>query len=251
MSVVCCSNFPFIFVPSATVNGVKDDVQDSSGNPPHLNFKLPDLKDLPTSDGCGSDFELPVDILLLTVEDCEFLACFHFLNQPSRRYHKSTGYVYYGSMGHDRENKLKTALVKCTRGSSVPDGSLIVVNDAIRALGPKAVFSVGTCIGLTPKETKLGDVVVSSKLTTFAHKTPVSRDIGNLIKHAADGWRAPLKDPHARKVNVKCDGTVLSILPSQASSKNILQKYSEATAVEVEGEGKTYILNTTTTCGAV
>ena len=166
MSVVCCLNFSFIPVGSTTVNGGKDDIQDSIGYLPDLSFKLPDLKGLPTSGSCGSDIELPVDILLLTEEDFEFLACFRYLDQPSRRYHKSTGYVYYGSMGHDQKNKLKTALIKCTRGSAVPDGSLITVNDAIRALGPKAVFSVGTCIGLTPKETRLGDVVVSSKLTT-------------------------------------------------------------------------------------
>lgn len=251
MSVVCCSSCSLILVGLATLNGVKSDEQDFSDNPPHLNLKLLDLKDLSTSVSDWSDVELPVDILLLTVKDCEFLACFHYLNQPSRSYHKSIAYVYLGSMGHDHEKKLKTALVRCTQGSAVPGGALTVVNDAVRILGPKAVFSVGTCIGLKPEKAKLGDVVVSSKLTTLAHKTPASRDIGNLIRYAAHGWRAPLKDPQARKVNVKCNDTVLSIPRSEAFSENIIQQNPEAIAVEVEGEGKTFFLNTATTRGAV
>ncbi|XP_022804465.1 protein NLRC3-like isoform X1 [Stylophora pistillata] len=222
---------------SATVNNLKDDAQDSSGKPPHLDFELPDLKDLPTSSSNWSDIELPVEILLLTVEDCEFLACFHYLIQPLRSYHKDIGFVYFGLMGYHHEKELKIALVKCTKGSAVPGGSLTVVNDVVRALGPKAVFSVGACFGLTPVKTRLGDVVVSSKLTTLAHKVPPSRDIGNLIRYAADGWRAPLKDPKAREVKVNRDGTVLSIPWSQERSEDILQQHPEAIAVEMEGEG--------------
>ena len=143
-------------------------------------------------------------------------------------------------MGSDDQKKLKAALIKCYQGSSAPGGSLTAVKNAARILRPKAVFSVGTCIGLNSEKTKLGDVVVSSKLTTHDFKTPVSRDIGNLIRHVADGWKAPLENPDVWEVSVH-NGDVLS-QPQAASfgwhHEGIIQKYPEAIAVETEGEGK-------------
>ena len=113
-------------------------------------------------------------------------------------------------MGKGDQKKLKVALITCAKGSAVPSGSLLVVKNAVRILRTKAVFSVGTCIGLDSEKVELGDVIVSSKLTTHTYKTPVSRDIGNLITNVADGWQAPLENPDEWEVKVHCDGDILS-----------------------------------------
>ena len=182
-----------------------------------------------------NDIKLPIDFLLLTVEDCEFLGCYYYLEKPFKSYCRDIGPVYFGSMGSDSKKPLKIALMKCSKGSAVPGGSLTVVKNAVRVLRPKAVFSVGACSGLNREKVKLGDVVVSSKLTTAVFKTPTSRNLGTLIRHAADGWNAPLENPDALDVRVHCDGEVLS--RSEAVGEDIIQRCPEATAVEMEGEG--------------
>ncbi|XP_078366805.1 uncharacterized protein LOC144650893 isoform X2 [Oculina patagonica] len=223
-----------------TENGnSKDDfTQDSSDNPPRLNFEVPKLSDLPKA--CSkswNDVELPVDFLLLTVEDCEFLGFFPYLEEPFKSYRKDIGYVWFGYMGSTvgSVKKLKIALMKCSKGSVGPGGSLTVVKNAVSVLRPKSVFSVGACSGLSRGKVKLGDVVVSSKLITPTHKTPASRDIGTLIRHAADGWNAPLANPDAVEVRVHCDGAVLS--SPEVISEDMIQQYPEAIAVDTEGEG--------------
>ena len=199
------------------------------------------MADLPKISHPWKNVELPVDILLLTVEDCEFLGCFAYLEKPFRSYDKSIGYVYFGCMGNDQEKKIKIALIRCFKGSVVPGGSLSAVKDAITVLRPKATFSVGACKALNSRKVKLGDVVVSSKLLTAAHKTPPGGNIGNLIRHVADGWMAPLQNPDEHKVNVHC-GVVLSISEpdtcvTQCCFEDIIRQHPEAIAVEMEGGG--------------
>lgn len=133
--------------------------------------------------------------------------------------------------------------MKCSKGSANPGSSLSVVKDAVRVLRPRAVFSVGACSGLNCEKSKLGDVVVSAKLITPSYKTPPGRDIGNLIRHIADGWKAPLEKPDEQEVRVHCDGVVLSIQMSDSGGwphEEILKRYPEATAVETEAGGKNF-----------
>lgn len=220
-----------------TENSEEGGTRNCSDNPPQVNFEVPKVSDLPKAySKSWKDLDLPVDFLVLTVEDCERLAFFSFLENPFMSYSRDVGYVYFGFMGNGVGKKLKIALMNCSKGSAVPGGSLTVVKDAVRVLRPKAVFSVGACSGLNRGKVKLGDVVVSSKLITLTHQTPASRNIGNLIRHAADGWKAPLENPDAREVRVHCDGEVLS--SPEASRDDIMQKYPEAIAFEMEGEGK-------------
>ena len=104
--------------------------------------------------------------------------------------------------------KLKVALIECLEGATQPGGALFAVKNTLVILRPKAVFCVGCCGPLHRSKTKLGDVVVSSKLTTYAdrtvtshgvqprgHTVPIGNDIGGLIKFAAHGLEAPLKTP--------------------------------------------------------
>ncbi len=220
-----------------TENSKDCGTQDCSDNPPRLNFEVPKLSDLSNCSKSWSYVGLPVDFLLLTVEDCEFLGFFPYLEKPYKSYRKDIGYVWFGYVGSTvgSRKKLKIALMKCSKGSAVPGGSLTVVKNAVRALRPKSVFSVGACSGLNRGKVKLGDVVVSSMLITPTHKTqPVSRDIGTLIRHAADGWNPPLANPDARKVRVHCDGEVL--IRPEAVGEDI-QRCPKALEVDLEGRG--------------
>ena len=206
-------------------------------------MKIPRKSDLPGNSSPWNIVELPIDILLMTVEDDEFLSCFFYLEKPFKSYHKNIGYVYFGSIGSEHGKKRKIGLMKCSKGSADPGSSLSVVKDAVRVLRPRAVFSVGACSGLYCEKTKLGDVVVSSKLITPSYKTPPGRDIGNLIRHIADGWKAPLEKPDEQEVRVHCDGVVLSIQKSDSGGwpyEEIVQRYPEATAVEMEGGGMNF-----------
>ena len=134
--------------------------------PPQVCFKWKNAGDLPKSAETWSDDHLPIDIILLTVESCDFLSCFSLLDKPFKSYKKEIGYVYFGGIGDTRDQeKLKIALVKCRKGAATPGGSLTAVLSAVRVLRPKAAFSVGTCISLGLENVKMGDVVISCKLT--------------------------------------------------------------------------------------
>ena len=211
--------------------------ENCNGKPPQLCFKLPKTSDLPNTYIDWSSAQLPVDVLLLTVEECDFLSCYFYLEKAFKSYHKEIGPVYFGNIGSGEQEKLKIALIKCSKGSAVPNGSSIVVKNAVRVLGPKGVISVGTCHGLNSEIIKIGDVVVSAKLTTPAFRTPVSRNIGNLIRHASDGWTAPLENPDEQEVRVHCDADVLS-MQEQVAPEKISKQFPSAVALEAEGEGK-------------
>ena len=205
--------------------------------PPPLSIEVPKMGDLPNKSKPWSDAQLPVDILLLTVEDCEFLACYYFLENSFKSYNQTLGFVYFGTMGESGEEALKVALMRCYKGSSGPGGSQNVIKNAVMQLRPKAAFSVGECIGLNPEDTKLGDVVVSSKLSTEQFTTPVRRNIGNLNLSSTEGWNPPLKDPVGEKtVRVHRDSVIFS--GSQFITKQRRMSQRRVIAVEREGEGK-------------
>ena len=221
--------------------------------PPELCVSLPLTSQISKRTKHPNEVSLPIDFLLLTAKDCEFLACYMHLKNTFRCWFDGVGYVYFEERFPDEDDKVKIALMKCYKGSTGPGSSLITVKNAVTKLRPKGVISVGTCSGLNPEKTKLGDVVVSAKLTTYASKVVtstgeqstgmrsyVSRHFLDLIKHAGDGWEAPLKDPEAREVKVHCDGEFLSG-PEQVSAgwrrEELAKSYPLATAIEMEGEG--------------
>ena len=221
----------------------KEHCQPSPGDikPPQLSFMLKKPGDFPKSTLTWSDDHLPIDILLLTsVESCDFLSCFSFLDQPFKCYKKEIGVVYFGRVGDvSDQEKLKVALMNCSEGAAAPGGSLTVVLNAARVLQPKAVFSVGTCISLSLEKARMGDVVISSKLTTAeGFKTPGSPLLGNLVRDAPYGWEAPLKNPDEWQIKVHCNGDILSkSLREKCQFVNIREQYPKAVAIAAEGEG--------------
>ena len=225
-------------------------LKDSDAGPPQLTVGLPPIKDVTTT---LKQPDLPVDVLLVTVKDCEFLSCYNELKDPYRYYYKDVGYVYFNNV-QSHEEKVKVALLRCSEGSIGPSSSLIAVKNAAPILQPKAVISVGVCSGLNPDKTKLGDVVVSAKLSTYASKvvtsdreqsagmsSHVSRLFSKIIPNCADGWQAPLKNPEDRQVKVHCNGEFLSgpeEIRAQWRRKELVDRHPLAAVVEMEGEGE-------------
>ncbi|XP_044179363.1 uncharacterized protein LOC114951146 isoform X1 [Acropora millepora] len=208
--------------------------------PPQLTFKLKEECDFPKSLKPWSDDHVPIDILLLAVDNCDFLSCFSFLDQPFKSYKLGNGYVYFGRMGDASEQeKLKVALMNCSKGAATPGGSLTVLLNAFRVLRPKAVFSVGTCISLSLENVRMGDVVISSKVTTAeGYSTPVGRLFASLVRDAPYGWVAPLANPDELNVKVHCDCDILShSLPEIYGYDDICVKYPGAVAIETEAAG--------------
>ena len=208
-------------------------------DPPELSFELKKTGDVPNCTETSSDDHLPIDILLLTVESCDFLSCFAFLDQPFRLYRMDNGVAYIGRMGNSSvQEKLKVALMNCSEGAAAPGGSLTVVLNAARVLQPKAVFLVGTCISLAPEKVRMGDVVISSKLSTAeGYRTPVSARLGSLVRDAPNGWNAPLKNPDEWEVKVHCGEILSQPLRKKCQCDYICEEYPGALATEREGEG--------------
>ena len=208
--------------------------------PPPLSIEVPKMRDLPNTSNPWSDVQLPVDILLLTVKDCEFLACYTFLKNSFKSFHQTLGFVYFGTMGGSGEEALKVVLMRCYEGCSAPGGSLVTVMNAVRELRPKAAFLVGFCMGLNPQATKRGDVVLSSRLLTEEIIAPVKRNIGNLNLFASEGWKPPLQNPVGEETEVpEVHRDSVILCGSQLFiTKQRRMSQSHVIAVEREGEGK-------------
>lgn len=247
---------------STSVSGSSSSNKNTNRNPPKICFsKLPaekelKMKDLPASSRPWNQVELPVDVLLLTVEDCEFLACVSYLNKGFyKSHHIKPGIVYFGKIGKKGQDTLKIALMKSYMG---PMNALTTVNNAVEVLSPKAVIWVGSCRGLDAKKVKLGDVVVSSKLITYANEkvtdkgnedwndaVPVTGHLSRLLLDAGLGWNPPLKNVAEPEVKVQ-NGVILSG-PKEVDSRKLHAEltglFGEAIAIDMEGEGKTLTVN--------
>ena len=226
----------------------------NSCEPPDISVAILELKDLNPPRKSLDCVHLPiVEVLLLVVEDDELLSSYSFLKDTFMSYITELGLVYFGVTGDD-QNKVKICLVRCGKGSTQVHASQNVARTAIKTLKPKAVFSVGCCAGLNRTEAKLGDVVISAKLSTFGDKKvihdqrlwdgrtlDVSRKFGSLIKSAADGWKAPLKNPDdGRNVKVHRDAEILTgveVVNSFEECKRLRRQFPEAIAIEQEGQG--------------
>ena len=223
-------------------------------DPPEVNMTLLKTKDLNGKSICWENIELPIDFLLLTVKECEFLSSLSFLNRGfTKSYHKRVGYVYFGYIGEDEATKLKIALIKCNAGSAGPGGCTVVVQNVVGVLRPKAVISVGYCASVNRGKGKLGDVVVSAQLTTYAptkhtddgieelgHSVPPKRHLADLIKSVDEGWEAPLQNSDELDVKVDRDGVFLSgpeEVKSQERCAQLRKRFPNAVAIEMQGEG--------------
>ena len=233
--------------------GTKREHSDANGVPPQLSVKVPRMSDIQSPTKLPNHARLPVDILLLAVKDCEFSACYMHLSNPFRCWFDGVGFVYFEDENEGQEEKVKLALLRCHEGSSGPGGSITTTINAVTVLMPKAVILVGTCSSLCPEKTKLGDVVISAKLTTYGLKvvtnerelhnnvrTFASKRFLDLIKDSALGWEAPLKNSEDREVKVHSSGELLSvpeIINSEERRKQLAETFPQAVAVDTEAGG--------------
>ena len=96
-------------------------------DPPEVNMTLLKTKDLKGKSICWENIELPIDFLLLTVKECEFLSSLSFLNRGfTKSYHKRVGYVYFGYIGEDEATKLKIAVINAMRALPVLEAALLL-----------------------------------------------------------------------------------------------------------------------------
>ena len=221
-----------------TVRSSKEPIRD----PPQLTAELLSLRDVKTTKKEIKDVPLPVDILLITARDCEFLACYREMFNPFRCYFDDVGYVYFDGEDERQQEKVSVALVRSYQGPGGPGGTQETVKNAATLLRPKAVMCVGTCSALNPNKTKLGDVVISAKVhATTCDLTPcVSRRFLNVVKNAADGYNAPLKNPEAYEIKVHCDGEFLSLqeqVSNEGQREELAKSYPQAAAMETGGAG--------------
>ena len=228
----------------------------SRSNPPEIDFtKLPAGKllekgDLPKKRKPWEEVKIPVDALLLTVKDCEFLSCVSYLNSGFfKSNHITLGDVYFGKIG----DGTKVALKVCEMGSSGPGGSAVAVQNAVKVLKPKVVFFVGFCGGLNERKLKLGNVVVLTKLEAYGPakvteskteyrgvRVVLDRDFLSMVQSTAHGWTAPLTTTDDGKSVTVHRGPFLTgsqVVDSKKRRDELTEEFPDALAIEMEAEG--------------
>lgn len=210
--------------------------ENTKSSPPKLSINIPKISELPEKCSEWVNVEFPVDIVLFTVEEVEFLSCFAILKNPVKIYYIGTGVVYFSSMEDEEGYKIKIALMRCSNDHDGPGGALSAAKDAILHLQPKALISVGTCSGLKSTMIKLGDVVLSSKVITPALQITPRRYVSRLINHIADGWKQPVRDANGYEAKVHT-GTLLSI---PEANKDIIRQYPQAIALNKNSGGENH-----------
>ena len=226
--------------------------------PPKLNqsVKLPTQREIGLTrynwESNEIQSQLPTDVLLITANEHEFKACYSYMQDIKRSNCKELGMVDFGKFGDNNNQNVKVALIRCRQG---PTEAVITVKNAAGILFPKVVLFVGICATMKPEKAKLGDVVISAKLATYADvkiredgtveyrgiKAPLSRYMSSLILSAADGWEPPLENQDSLNVEVHCDAVMLSgpeLVNNLKRRQQLLSHFKDALGLEMEGAGK-------------
>ena len=130
-----------LFLIALLVGGKR--LEDNKDEPPEHTIVVPNLDDLPRDEN-RSDLWRRIDVLLVTVEVCEFLSCYAHLKSPFKCYVASVGTSVY--FGQDAETKI--GLMRRDEAFIDQESYLSAVKKAITALQPKVAISVGYCIEL-------------------------------------------------------------------------------------------------------
>ena len=193
--------------------------------------------------------KIPIDVVLLVVNDNEFRAAYAILPEPVLESDSETslGMVYFGQIG-----KNKVALVRSSQGASGLTGIQTACLDSIMQLRPKTVICLGVCFGMDKNKQKLGDVLVSTKLGTYApcrmnaDGSRISRGViseceprlSKLFVGGKVGWKSPRGEECKPKVK---DGLIISgpeLIDCKDRKEELRKLYPDAIGGEMEGEGK-------------
>lgn len=195
--------------------------------------------------------ELPqTDLVLLTANDNELLACYQFMENIKRYNHQKLGYVHIGTL---KESSNPVALKICRKGlASAQTASA----DCIQYLNPKAIIFVGICATLKPEKFKLGDVIFPQRLEPHDPQKVTedgriegrgvqghpSYPMCNLFLESGVGWKQPLKLPQNSNFKIHSENTTMlsgSILVNNKKKRDLLlDRFPDALALEMEGAGK-------------
>ena len=233
------------------MRGTREDNDPPEIDPPEVSVTLLKASDLLKEQTPWSKVPHPIDILLMTKEECELLSCISCLNVSfCKSYHEELGDLYFGE---DETIKLKIAVIKYAQaGHYYATDFAQFVNKGLEVLNPKALLCVGYCGGLNCKKAKLGDVVVSNRLLIYTSKPtrctlnfPMNRDMQAATRNVSVDWRAPLKVPGELDVKVHTNGVFLcgpEAVDSVERRDELTHLFPEATAIAEEGFGKSFIV---------
>lgn len=199
-----------------------------------MSLTVPKMSDVKVSLKNYGDVQFPIDILLLTVEEFEFLSSFANLKNPFVSHDQDVGDVYFGEIG-----QLRVALVR-SHGNTTPVDYALSFQNAIIKMRPKVVFLVGVCGSLDAAKARIGDVLITSKLGTYSPRgmrALESNRSSSLVRFVGEGWMAPLQDPDDREVRIHRGGVLLCV-QDRNMSEELIQSYPDAFAIEVRGKSE-------------
>lgn len=145
-------------------------------------FWKPDFDDMTFVSSIQQIFseESAADILLVTATEVESLAVLRAFREETGRDFKRQ---FIGDMTyHDLGNVggAKVFMVQSEMGSGGPGGSLLTVQEGIRALSPSAVMMVGVAFGVNEQKQHIGDILISSRLLTYELQRVSTTSSGDL-----------------------------------------------------------------------
>ena len=186
-----------------------------------------------------------VDVVLLTVNEREFLAAYEILEDPSTALVGDLGPVYFGGVG-----KVEVALVESEMGANNNSAAQETCKKAVRLIKPKDIICLGVCFGLLEEKQNLGDLLISRNIQRYSQvrvnadglRMPrgdsylVNSELYKLFKDGQNGWNSQLS---GRSVKVHT-GTILSgpeLIDNAERRLELKTMYPEALGGEMESEG--------------
>lgn len=197
-----------------------------------MSLTVPKMSDIKVSIKNWSDVQFPIDILLLTVEEFEFLSSFANLKNPFVSHDQDVGNVYFGEIG-----QLRVALVN-SHGNTTPVDYAVSSKKAIIKIRPRVVFLVGVCGSLDAAKARRGDVlIILDKSSSTGIRALKSNRSSSLVRFVGEGLMALLQDPDDREVRIP-RGDLLLCAQDRNMSEELIQSHPDAFAIEVRGKSE-------------
>ena len=96
----------------STKAGNEDEICENNncdfGQPPEVDVELPARKHIGKTrvDWSSIESELPIDLLMVTVKDHEFVNCYYYLKNTKRSFCQGLGMVDFGTFAEGGVNKM-------------------------------------------------------------------------------------------------------------------------------------------------
>lgn len=189
------------------------------------------------------------NLLLVTVTKVEAQAVLNVFSEESgTKWERQFigGRTYY-ALGAIADTNI--FMVQSEMGTASPGGSLITIQQAIAALSPVAVIMVGLAFGIDSAKQKLGDILVSQRISQYEyHKVSLSEGETKVIPRGDRIYASPRLLDRIRSASLDWNdstgrvifGNILSgdrLIDNVKLSRQILQLEPDAIGGEIEGTG--------------